>query len=96
MPNLTKDDALSHFWFRKVHLQEVADKLWPRLLGYLVGLKLSIVLNNLNYSAPYETLSSWYSFAFRDLNAFARTWNPSSAIEEATFQQAFAQWLMPS
>ena len=29
--NLTDNDAISHFRFRKPHLQEVADKLWSRL-----------------------------------------------------------------
>jgi hypothetical protein len=37
--DLTDDDAISHFRFRKPHLQEVADKLWPRLCEYLTGLR---------------------------------------------------------
>jgi hypothetical protein len=62
--DLTEDDALSHFRFRKVHFQEVADKRWPQLCGYLVGLKSSIVFNNGNYSAPYETLFLMILFQF--------------------------------
>lgn len=35
---LSLDDALAtHFRFRKVHMQEVSDKLWPRLSCYLDG-----------------------------------------------------------
>ena len=29
--DLSEDDALIHFCFCNAHLQEVADKLWPRL-----------------------------------------------------------------
>lgn len=53
---LSADDALTHFRFRKVHLQEVSDKLWPRLSAYLVGTKEKIVFGDGHYSAPYETL----------------------------------------
>ena len=35
--DLSEDDALTHFHFQKVHLQEVADKLWPRLQCFLIG-----------------------------------------------------------
>ena len=37
--DLREDDAVTHFWFRKVHLQEVANQLWPRLQFYLSGHK---------------------------------------------------------
>jgi hypothetical protein len=53
---LSLDDALTHFLFRKVHLQEVADKLWPRLLCYLDGEKGKILFGDGHFSAPYETL----------------------------------------
>jgi hypothetical protein len=58
------DDAISHFRFRKPHLQEVADKLWPRLREYLAGSKTFILFNNGNYSAPYETLFLMLLFRF--------------------------------
>ena len=53
---LSSDDALSFFRFRKAHLQEVANKLWPRLSIYLDGTKERIVFGEENYVAPYETL----------------------------------------
>ena len=62
--DLTDDDAISHFRFRKPHLQEVANKLWPRLREYLVGSKTFIIFNNGNYSAPYETLFLMLLFRF--------------------------------
>ena len=54
--DLSEDDALTHFGFRKVHLQEVADKLWPRLQCFLRGHRGSIKVNNGTYSLSYETL----------------------------------------
>ena len=54
--DLSEDDALSHFHFCKVHLQEVADKLWPRLQCFLRGHRGSIKVKNGTYSLPYETL----------------------------------------
>ena len=54
--DLSEDDALTHFCFQKVHLQEVADKLWPRLQSFLIGHRGSIKVNNGTYSLPYETL----------------------------------------
>jgi len=54
--DLSSDDALSFFRFRKVHLQEVSDKLWPRLSIYLDGTKDRIKFGEENYVAPYETL----------------------------------------
>ena len=54
--DLSEDDALTHFHFQKVHLQEVADKLWPRLQCFLIGHRGSIKVNNCIYSLPYETL----------------------------------------
>jgi hypothetical protein len=54
--DLSEDDALTHFCFRKVHLQEVADKLWPRLQCFLTGHRGSIKVNNGTYFLPYENL----------------------------------------
>ena len=54
--DLSKDDAVTHFQFRKVHLQEVANQLWPRLQFYLSGHKGSVKVQNGKYSLPYETL----------------------------------------
>ena len=54
--NLSEDDALTHFCFCKVLLQEVADKLWLRLQCFLIGHRGSIKVNNGTYSLPYETI----------------------------------------
>ena len=54
--DLFEDDALTHFCFCNIHLQEVADKLWPRLQCFLRGHRGSIKVNNGTYSLPYETL----------------------------------------
>jgi hypothetical protein len=43
-----------NFRFRKTELQEVADKLWPRLEPFLEGTKEKLKLEN-RYTAPYET-----------------------------------------
>ena len=52
--DLSEDDALMHFCFGKAHLQEVADKLWPRLQCFLSGHRGSIKVNYGTYSLPYE------------------------------------------
>jgi hypothetical protein len=54
--DLSCDDALSFFLFRKVHLQEIADKLWPRLSGSLNGSKEKITFGKDKYAAPYDSL----------------------------------------
>ena len=54
--DLSEDDAGTHFWFRKVHLEEVANQLWPRLQFYLSGHKGAVKVENGKYSLPYETL----------------------------------------
>ena len=54
--DLSKDDAVTHFRFRKVNLQEVANQLWPRLQFYLSGHKGAVKVENGKYSLPYETL----------------------------------------
>jgi hypothetical protein len=54
--DLFEDDALTNFCFCNIHLQEVADKLWPRLQCFLRGHRGSIKVNNGTYSLPYETI----------------------------------------
>jgi hypothetical protein len=54
--DLSEDDALTHFHFCKIHLQEVADKLIPRLQCFLRGHRGSIKVNDGTYSLSYETL----------------------------------------
>ena len=54
--DLREDVALTHLHFHKVHLQEVADKLWPRLQCFLRSHRGSIKVINGTYSLPYETL----------------------------------------
>ena len=58
--DLSKGDALTHFHFCKVHLQEVADKLWPRLQCFLRGHRGSIKVNNGTYSLQtFQILYHW-------------------------------------
>ena len=54
--DLSEDDAFTHSQFHKVHLQEVVDKLWPRLQCFLICHRSSIKVNNGTNSLPYETL----------------------------------------
>ena len=54
--DLSEDDAVTHFGFRKVHLQEVANQIWPRLQFYLSGHKGAVKVENDKYSLTYETL----------------------------------------
>ena len=54
--DLSEDDVLMQFCFCKGHLQEVADKLWPRLQVFLTGNRGSIKVNNGTYSLPHDTL----------------------------------------
>ena len=44
---------MTHFRFRKVHLQELANQLWPRLQFYLDGHKGAVKVENVKYSLPY-------------------------------------------
>ena len=67
--DVSDDDAIAHFRFRKAHLQELADSLWPRLHGFLgsavqCSRRCLIVFENGNYSAPYETLLLMVLFRF--------------------------------
>jgi hypothetical protein len=50
IPDLSEDDALTLFCFCKEHLQEVADKLWPRFQYFLCGQIGTIKVNNGTYS----------------------------------------------
>jgi hypothetical protein len=54
--DLSEDDAVTHFCFRKVHLQEAANQLWPRLLSYLSSHRGAVKVQNGKYTLPYETL----------------------------------------
>ena len=54
--DLSEDDAVTHFHFRKVHLQDAANQIWPRLQFYLRGHKGAVKVQNGKYSLPYETL----------------------------------------
>ena len=54
--DLSEDDALMHFCFCKAHLQEVADKLWPRLQVVISGNRGPINMNNGTYPLHYMTL----------------------------------------
>ena len=63
---ISEDDAIADFRFRKSHLQELADKLWPRLRQFLPGAGSPnlVVYENGNYSAPYETMLLMVLFRF--------------------------------
>jgi quinol monooxygenase YgiN len=64
--DVSEDDAVFHFRFRKKHLQEMADKLWQRLHEYFdVGSKKAgIIFDDGRYSCPYETLFLMVLFRF--------------------------------
>ena len=53
--DLSEDDAVFHFRFRKADLKDVADRLWPRLTEYLGDNHEHVTVIN-RYSMPYETL----------------------------------------
>jgi hypothetical protein len=57
---VSEDDAIAHFRFRKRHLQEMANKLWPCVREYVVEVKASIRFDSGNYSAPYESSTSGF------------------------------------
>ena len=46
--DLSEDDAVTHFQFRKVHLQEVAKQLKARLPFYLIGHKSALKVEMAN------------------------------------------------
>ena len=62
--DISEDDAIAHCRFRKRHLQEMADKIWPRVQEYLVGGKMAVTYDSGNYSAPYESLLLMVLFRF--------------------------------
>ena len=74
--NISDEDAFSHFRFRKAHLQEVSDKLWPRLSQYLMGTKDAIQFGLKIYSAPFETLLLMVLFRL------ARPWRICNEMED--------------
>ena len=53
--SLSEDDAVLHFRFRKADLQDVANRLWPRLTEYLGDNPERVAVIN-RYNMPYETL----------------------------------------
>jgi DDE superfamily endonuclease len=63
---ISDDDAIAHFRFRKTHLQELSDMLWPRLHQFLPGATSPslVVFEKGNYSAPYETMLLMVLFRF--------------------------------
>ena len=62
--NLSEDDGLTHFLFRKVYLQEVANQLWPRLPCCLSGHKGAVKVEDGKFTLPYETLLLLVLFRF--------------------------------
>jgi hypothetical protein len=64
--DLSEDDAIFHFRFRKKHLQEMFDKLWPRLQQYLAvgSKKTGVIFDDGRYCCPYETLFLMVLFRF--------------------------------
>jgi hypothetical protein len=62
--DLSEDDALAHFLFRKVHLQEVANQLWPRLQCCLSGYKGTVKVEDGKFTLPHEILLLHVLFRF--------------------------------
>jgi hypothetical protein len=62
--DLSDDDSIFHFQFRKKHLQELVNKLWPQLEPYLIGSKTAIIFDDWRYSCPYQTLLLMAFFRF--------------------------------
>ena len=54
-------ECISHFRFRKVDLQAMADQLWPRISTFLGPNRDKIALEN-RYHAPFETCLLIYLF----------------------------------
>ena len=53
--DISENDAITEFRFRKDHLQTIADRLWDKGLGLLLdGTKEKVKVEN-NYETPYET-----------------------------------------
>ena len=92
--DLSDDDAIFHFRFRKKHLQELANKLWPQLQPYLTGLKPCITFDHGRYSCPYETLFSRLCFVFQGLGVLGRKWRASLGYGDPRFLRGFTQWSM--
>jgi hypothetical protein len=59
----SEDDALSYFCFRKKDLQDLANKLWPRLMESLGDDPGNVVVKT-RYAMPYETLLLLIMFRF--------------------------------
>jgi hypothetical protein len=51
----SKNDTTAHFWFRKHHLQEMPNKIWPCTQEYLAGDRMAVKYDSGNYSEPYES-----------------------------------------
>ena len=64
--DLSDDDTVFHFRFRKKRLQEIADKLWPLLEINFNGTsnKQGIVFDKGRYCCPYETHLPMVIFRF--------------------------------
>jgi hypothetical protein len=75
--DLIEDDALTHFHFKKINLQEGANNLWPRLQPNLSGYKCVINFQNGKFSIPYDTLLLLVLYRLHDSNTIVRTWNCS-------------------
>jgi hypothetical protein len=64
--DLSEDNAIFHFQFSKKHLQEMFNKLWPRLQQYLAvgSKKTGVIFDDGRYCCPYETLFLMVLFRF--------------------------------
>ena len=54
MDDLDEASCINDFRFRKEHIQEIADRLWPKLSLFLEGDKIKIKVKH-RYTVPYET-----------------------------------------
>ena len=78
---------MTHFWLRKVHLQEVADQLWPRLQFYLTATKVLLGLKMVNKVCHMRLYSCLFFTGFQDQDAFKKMFNPSLEFAYPEYQQ---------
>ena len=99
--DINEAESISEFRFRKGHIQELADKLWPKLGLLLEGTHEAIQVKN-NYVLPYETglLLVLYRFARPrrlrpDMEKFFKMRKSKISAAIATFTEALYELALP-
>ena len=94
--DLSEDDAIFHFRFRKKHLQDMMDKLWPHLQPYFnaKGKKSGIIFDDGRYCFPDETLFLMVLFCFLRPTKSKRKWRATLEYGNPRFLRGFIQWSM--